>query len=83
MKQVHSATVLVATTGGCVGEGDALVTDLPGLALAFERGLSAHLLVGPPKSGDRRGTLGLARNGCGRRDQRAQQDAGKLQNEPI
>ena len=34
MNQIHSGVVLVARQAGCVGDGDALVTDRPGLALS-------------------------------------------------
>lgn len=34
MKQVHSARCLIADNEGCVGEGDALVTRCPGLAVS-------------------------------------------------
>jgi hypothetical protein len=50
MKQVHSATVLVATTGGCVGEGDALVTDRPGLALAVRTADCLPILLVDPRN---------------------------------
>jgi YfiH family protein len=34
LRQVHSDTVLYADHGGVIGEGDALITDKPGIALA-------------------------------------------------
>lgn len=34
LEQIHSAAVLVADHSGCVGEGDALVTNFPGIAVS-------------------------------------------------
>jgi len=34
LRQIHSADVVVAATAGCLGEGDALLTNRPGLALS-------------------------------------------------
>jgi YfiH family protein len=50
LKQVHSATVLTATTEGCVGEGDALITDLPGLSLAVRTADCLPILLVDPRN---------------------------------
>ena len=36
IKQVHSAEVLIAEAGGLIGQGDALITDQPGILLSVQ-----------------------------------------------
>lgn len=50
VRQVHSATVLFATAEGCVGEGDALITDLPGLSLAVRTADCLPILLVDPRN---------------------------------
>jgi len=50
LKQIHSATVLTATAEGCVGEGDALITDMPGLSLAVRTADCLPILLADPRN---------------------------------
>lgn len=48
LKQVHSATVLVANGPGCFGEGDALITNHPGLAVGIRTADCIPILLADP-----------------------------------
>jgi YfiH family protein len=52
-KQIHSARVLTITTPGECGEGDALTTDRPGLALAVVTADCVPVLLAGPPEDDR------------------------------
>lgn len=48
LKQIHSAACLVATTPGLAGEGDALLTDRPGLAVGVKTADCVPILIADP-----------------------------------
>jgi YfiH family protein len=45
LRQTHSNTVLLADREGCLGEGDALITNRPGLALAIRTADCLPILI--------------------------------------
>jgi polyphenol oxidase len=45
LRQTHSATVLVADHAGCLGEGDASISDQPGIALAVRTADCLPILI--------------------------------------
>jgi polyphenol oxidase len=50
LKQIHSNTVLVAGHPGIVGEGDALITNRPGIALAIRTADCLPILIADPRN---------------------------------
>ena len=48
LRQTHSDTVLTADRGGCMGEGDALITDRPGIILAIRTADCLPILIADP-----------------------------------
>lgn len=49
VKQIHSARCLVASGPGCVGKGDALITDRPGVALSIRTADCFPILLADPE----------------------------------
>ena len=49
LKQIHSASTLIATHPGCAGEGDALLTAIPGLPLSVRTADCYPLLLADAK----------------------------------
>jgi hypothetical protein len=50
LNQIHSGLVLIAREAGCAGDGDALVTDQPGLALSIRTADCYPILLASPKA---------------------------------
>jgi polyphenol oxidase len=50
LKQIHSAVVLVANQPGCAGEGDALLTNCPGLGLSVRTADCYPILLADTKN---------------------------------
>src|SRR6185295_10321554 len=50
VKQIHSAVAIVAREPGCVGEGDALLTSEPGLAVSIRTADCFPILLADPKT---------------------------------
>ena len=50
MKQIHSAVALVAGEPGCIGEGDALLTGEPGVAVSVRTADCFPILLADPKT---------------------------------
>ncbi|HEV8038735.1 MAG TPA: peptidoglycan editing factor PgeF [Bryobacteraceae bacterium] len=48
LRQVHSDIVLLADWGGSIGEGDALITDRPGITLAIRTADCLPILIADP-----------------------------------
>jgi len=48
LRQIHSNTVLHAESAGCLGEGDALITNQPGLMLAIRTADCLPILMADP-----------------------------------
>ena len=48
VRQIHSDNVLVANSAGCLGEGDALVTNRPGITLAVRTADCLPILIADP-----------------------------------
>jgi YfiH family protein len=48
LKQIHSNTVLVADRPGLIGEGDALITNRPGITLAIRTADCLPILIADP-----------------------------------
>jgi len=51
LKQIHSARCLRAAGPGCAGEGDALITNLPGLAISIRTADCFPILLADPRNG--------------------------------
>jgi polyphenol oxidase len=49
LKQVHSARCLAVSSPGCTGEGDALITDRPGVALSIRTADCFPILLADPE----------------------------------
>jgi YfiH family protein len=49
LTQVHSALVVNSSTTGCAGEGDALITDRPGIALSIRTADCFPILLADPE----------------------------------
>ena len=50
LKQIHSDTVLAADRPGCIGEGDALITNCPGITLTIRTADCLPILIADPKN---------------------------------
>jgi YfiH family protein len=50
LKQIHSNTVLVADRPGVIGEGDALITNRPGITLAIRTADCLPILIADPRN---------------------------------
>ncbi len=48
LKQIHSALVLTVSNMGCAGEGDALITNVPGLAISIRTADCFPILLADP-----------------------------------
>lgn len=49
VKQVHSVRILEADRAGCIGEGDALISDQPGILLSIRTADCLPILMADPK----------------------------------
>jgi polyphenol oxidase len=48
LRQIHSDRVLTAEQGGCIGEGDALITNRPGVTLSIRTADCLPILIADP-----------------------------------
>jgi YfiH family protein len=51
LRQIHSADVLAAPEEGCAGDGDALITTQPGLAVSIRTADCLPILLADPRCG--------------------------------
>ncbi len=48
LRQIHSDQILLAESAGCLGEGDALITNRPGIALSIRTADCLPILIADP-----------------------------------